>query len=224
MQPNQKITAPADQLIAFARAMSGGGPRNQIPAEQFEEAAKKVGQKSKARLSWAIKFAQESVEQMTFGDWYNAQLESGAFLNPHLAFAEKKSKSIPFSPVFFLSRDQVKKAKEEFLHLIKAATGVGFSFHVSQLSVNVDANGISYVTNEANLSDSGKHSKAQLEQAMLRLAQLLSTHWGYVGLCDRKRHGCGRYFLKSRTDQQFCTKTCLNRSTTYRQRGKEPSA
>jgi hypothetical protein len=219
MQPKQK---DADALISLARAMSGGGPKNQIPADQFAEAGKKVGHKSRERLSWAIKFAQESAERMTLGDWYNAQLESGAFLHPNLAFAEKESKSLPFSPFLFLSRDQVEKTKEEFLRLIKAATGAGFSFGVSQFSVHVDERGISFNVAD-NISDPEKHSKAQIEKAKLLLAQLLSAHWGYIGLCDRKRHGCGRYFLKSRTDQEFCSKTCLNRSTTYRQRGKEPA-
>ena len=222
-EEKQKAQSPADMLIALARAVSGGAPKNQIPAKLFADAAKKVGHTSREHLSWAIKFAQEPVEDMTPGDWNNAQLESGAFLHPGLPFAEKESKSLPFSPALFLSTDQVKKVKERFLWLIKvAAAATGCSFNASQLSVNLDEGGVSYGI-AYNLSDPEKHAKAQIEQLMLRLAQLLSDHWGYVGLCNRKKHGCGRYFLKSRTDREFCSTTCLNRSTTYRQRGKEPA-
>jgi hypothetical protein len=217
----QKST-PADVLISLARAVSGG--RNRIPAKVFAAAGKKVGLTNRDRLRWAINFVQEQTEQMTPGDWYNAQLEAGAFVHPDLALLEKESRSIPFSVALFLSVDAVKKAKDRLLSLIKAAAnGSDISFDVSQLSVHVDGHGVSYrVKYIFGTGQEKQLESAQIEQAALRLAQLLSEHWGYVGLCDRKRHGCGRYFLKSRTDKEFCSKTCLNRSTTYRQRGKEP--
>jgi hypothetical protein len=217
-----KRQSPGDQLIALARAVSRGGKETETT--ELANAAKKVGRISKERLSWAIKFAQEPAENMTPGDFYNASIESGAFIHRDFAFEEKESKSVPFSRLIFPGPEQIREIKEKFLLLIRAAADeTGYSFPASQMNISVGPGGISY--NIAfNLSHREKHAKAQVENAMLRLAQLLGEHWGYIGFCDRKRHGCDRYFLKSRKDREFCTKTCLNRSTTYRQRGKEPIA
>jgi hypothetical protein len=216
-----KRQSPDDMLIAVMRAVSRGP---EIGTAEFANAAKKVGRTGKERLSWAIKFAQEPIENMTPGDFYNASIESGAFLHRDLAFAQKENKSLPFSQALFPRPEQIKEIKEKFLFLIRgAAVETGYTFAASQMKIAIGPGGISYDI-AFNLSDAEKHTKAQVESAMLKLAQLIGEHWGYIGLCDRKRHGCGRYFVKNRTDQQFCTKTCLNRSTTYRQRGKEPVA
>jgi len=213
-------------MIEVARVFSGSraGSKNEIEAKVFADAGRKVGLTRKERLEWALKFAQQSIESMTPGDLYNAQIESGAFVRPEVAAAHKQNRSLPFSPVLFLSIDEIKEVKTKFFTLIEqAANAAEYTFPVTQLRVSMTPQGLSYdVGFELLVPD--KRRRAQIEFAMLKLAQLLSEHWGYVGLCDRKRHGCGRYFLKNRTDQQFCSKTCLNRSTTYRQRGKEPVA
>jgi hypothetical protein len=210
-------------MVELARLFYGTGPNSEIPLKEFQAAAKKVSEGTKQQpLAWAIKFAQEPVENMTRADIYNAQLETGAFLHPEVALEE--TASLPFNAGLFFSPDEIAEAKKRFLGLIKsAAEGIGCSFEVTQVSVYVTSAGPRYDISY-NGSDPGKHAKAKFEKAMLRLAQLVGQRWGYIGFCDRKRHGCGRYFLKSRTDREFCSKTCLNRSTTYRQRGIKPAA
>jgi hypothetical protein len=224
MPKEKRKQSPTDMLIEVARALSGGQAKNQIPIKLFADTNRKVGLKSKERLAWAVRFAQEPIASMTPGDWYNAQLEAGAFLHPEFAYSTQEATSLPFGPLFFLSAEQVTDLKQRFIPLIKAAVAeTEFSFSVSQVSVTGGEHGVSYAI-ASNLSDLSKHAQAQIEQAMLRLAQLLSENWGHVGLCDRKKHGCGKYFVKSRKDREFCSKTCLNRSTTYRQRGVKPAA
>src|SRR5207247_4033334 len=111
---------------------------------------------------------------------------------------------------------RIPELKERFLkHIKAAATGMGFSFPVSHSCINVDESGISY--HITAMAGTKEYFAAQLEHAELTLAQLIGQHWGYIGFCDPKKHGCGRYFLKSRSDREFCSKTCVNRSTTYRQ-------
>lgn len=109
------------------------------------------------------------------------------------------------------------------MSLIRGATAGGFSFSVKQISVNVNENGLRYLVSW-NLSDQQKLSEAPVEQAMLILSELVAQHWGYIGFCDKKKFGCGKYFRKTRIDREYCSKTCVNRATTYRQRGKEPAA
>lgn len=216
---------PEDQLMNLMRALYGSSAGSEIPEKELQVAAERVGLTDEKRISWAIKFAEEPFEKMSVGDRINTQIEMGAFLYPSLPFAEKEGpKSIPFVAALFPSREQIEEIKRQFLVLIQhAAAGSEHSFNVAQMSVNVGPGAVSYQIPQ-NLSDPEKLAIAQIDVAKLDLAKLLAAHWGYVGRCDRKRHGCGRYFLKSRTDREFCSKTCLNRSTTYRQRGKEPAA
>jgi hypothetical protein len=212
----QKQHSVNDLMIDVTRALSPEGGR-EIDAGEFRLAAGKVGHKHDAQLRWAIGFAQQAEEKMGRGDWYNAIIETAAFLRPELALSDKDNTGVPFSEVFFASEGQVRKIKQEFLVLVQSAVvGKECSFEVEQCSVTMSPAGISY-----NVS---KQAKAHVEQAKLRLAQLLGEHWNYVALCDTHRDGCGRYFLRSRKDQEFCSKTCLSRSTTYRARRKEPAA
>lgn len=161
-----------------------------------------------------------NIDNLTRADLYNRNLELAVFLRPELTLAEE-NKSVPCIPPLFLNPEHIPHLKEELLNLVKAAaSGTGFSFNASHLTVIVGEHGISYgVRYEAVVDEA-----AQIEHAELMLSQLIAERWGYVGFCNPKKHGCGRYFLKSRIDREFCSKTCLNRSTTYRQRGKEPKA
>jgi hypothetical protein len=218
----KKQQSPEDMIVTLARALSGSTVA-EIPEKVFRDAALKVGHSERQRLEWAIQFAQQPDDGNTPFDWQNAQLETGAFLHPWWATAERSDRSLPFSGVMFPSVAQLKNMKAEFLELLRVAhEETGLEFPVPEMTAILDKNGLRYQI-AFNLSDPAKHATAQLEKAKLELAQLLARHWGYIGLCDRKRHGCGRYFLKSRMDREFCSKTCVNRSTTYRQRGKEPT-
>ena len=216
---------PEDQLMNLMRALYGRSARSEIPMKEFQVAAERVGLKDEKRISWAIKFAEEPFEKMSGLDRINAQIEMGAFLYPSSPFAEKEGpKSVPFVAALFPSPEQIEEMKRQFLVLIQhAAAGSDHSFDIAQMSVNVGPGAVSYRIPQ-NLSNPKNLAIAQIDIAKLNLAKLLAARWGYVGHCDRKRHGCGRYFVKSRTDKEFCSKTCLNRSTTYRQRGKEPAA
>jgi hypothetical protein len=221
--PKHKRQSLGDQHIALARAFFETRSSSETPIAELRAAAKKIGEKKEQRLAWAIAFAQEPGDRMTRADFYNRNLEVAVFLRPGLALAEE-NESAPYNAGLFFDPRQLPQLKERFLKVIKAAAvGTGLSFNVAHISVNVDATGVSYGINY-QLLDQKKYGAARFEHAELTLAQLIAEHWGYVGFCNPKKHGCGRYFLKSRTDREFCSKTCLNRSTTYRQRRKEPLA
>ena len=192
---------------------------NAEPAE-LQAADKKVGKTKERRLEWAVNFAQQSPDIMTKADVYNSNLELALFLYPPLALTKEP---VRYNASSFINPTRIPELKERFLkHIKAAATGMGFSFPVSHSCINVDESGISY--HITAMAGTKEYFAAQLEHAELTLAQLIGQHWGYIGFCDPKKHGCGRYFLKSRSDREFCSKTCVNRSTTYRQRGKEPAA
>jgi hypothetical protein len=226
MKKKRQQQSPGEPTIELMRALYGAKVRKEISDDVFQAAAKKVGHKDEKRLAWAIEFAQEPTEGMTPFDWHNRQLEAGAFWWPGLPHTQKQRPSTPFVGAFFPTTEELKEIKAAFLALIKtaakgASAEANFLFPVSHLSLQVDKDGVTYRPN-LNLSDTEEHAKAKIEQFVVRLAQLVGEQWDYIGFCDRKKHGCGKYFLKSRIDREFCSKTCLNRSTTYRQRGKEP--
>ena len=227
--PSKGRQTPGEQMAAFARALTGK-QQTEIHTDQLREADKKVGASSKQRLSWAIDFAQKPNDQMALGDWYNAQIELGAFLNPWFKteFADRTKKALqtfPFSPVWFPSVEQVKAIKERFLSMLKSASlGLQFSIEASAISIDVGRqigkSRISYSIPIGDLRSREKQKRAKVENASLKLALLIADQWDYIGHCEKHEYGCGRYFRKSRIDRKFCSKRCLNRATTYRQRKK----
>jgi hypothetical protein len=220
MAKRQRQT-PEDQLAAFMRLAYGSGRNSEINNKEFNAAAERIGLKDKDRLDWAVRFAQEPFEKMSAGDRINAQIEIGAFLQPSLGL---ETRSIPFVAALFPSPELVAEIKSEFLALIQSASlKREHSFPATQMQIGVGPNGISYKLRQ-HITDPRELERGQIELAKLQLAKLLGSHWGYVGLCDPKQDGCGRYFRKSRIDRQFCSDTCLNRSTTYRQRRKGGTA
>jgi hypothetical protein len=225
MTPKRRTPVPVAQTAAEAIGVLSQvfSPRGaaQIPADELRQADNRVGNTSERRLRWAMVFAQ--LDPVTAGDWYNAQIELGAFLHPWFKsdLADSSVKTLPFSQVLFPSREQVGTIKERFAGLLNnAAGGAGYSFDAERMSVSVGPSGISFAI-ASHLTDLQKHERAQVELAMLRLSELIAPHWGYIGVCreDGKTHfGCGRLFLKSRSDREYCSKTCTNRSMTYRRR------
>jgi hypothetical protein len=213
-----------EQLISFMRGAYGSQAGSEIPEKELQAAKERVGAgRSEKQLRWAISFAEEPYEKMSLGDQINAQIEIGVFLQPSLPFAKKGArKSVPFVAALFPSREQLEKIKKEFRLLIQhSAAGTEHSFNVAEMEVHVGHRAVSYGAPQ-NLSDPARLAQGQIDAAKLELAHLLAAHWKHIAICDRKRHGCGHYFVRSRTDQIYCSKRCLNRATTYRARGKEP--
>ena len=172
------------------------------------------------RLQWAVQFAQRDLKEMTDPDFINIILEAGVFLDPELV----EVKTITFNKTSFPVLGELDNMQQEFLKLLKAATsGIPYTFPMTKLSMSVSSHGIRYDI-PRDVLDGKKLADARLQQAVWTLGHLAAQMWNYIGFCDRKRFGCGKFFLRDRTNQEFCTHSCASRSTTYRRRGKEPAA
>src|SRR5437016_2876151 len=112
-------------MVALARLFYQTGAKSEIPVQELTLAAKRLGEKKEQRLVWAIEFAQEPAENMTWTDYYNRQLEAAIFINPELAYGLQQHKSVPYSPGLFFSEQHIRRVKEKFMDAIKAAATGG---------------------------------------------------------------------------------------------------
>jgi hypothetical protein len=212
-EKEQELTISEQLIEAFGH---GGTP---ILEKELQTVFRKLDSPEK-RLAWAIEFAQRNLEEITAGDLRNLRLEAGTFVAPEVV----NTKTIKFNDRFFPVWGELCKMQQQFVQLLKAATsGVPFQFELPKLNISVSSDGVRYVI-PSDATDPEKLADARLQQAVWTFGHLAGQLWNYIGFCDSKRFGCGKFFLKNRTNQEFCTHTCASRSTTYGRRGKERTA
>jgi hypothetical protein len=198
---------------------------------------RRVGTRPLDRLEWAVDFSQRSLE--TPGDQSNAELELACFLwasslrpDPDLPIA-RQVKALMTDPPWKedrLTGKEVTWAQQEFTRVLRAAAGEGkIERRLRYVKAEFTrAEGVEYVS---TLPEGSR--EALLEAVLVRLLRLLDktvrtsgakAKGGerftplrlYVGICPKANDGCGKLFAKTRSDQDYCTRTCATRAQVNR--------
>ena len=205
-----------EMLLVLTNAMGKGPGEKSTSAEELTKARRRVGEKKESRLKWALQFANTDLASMTPGDWFNAQLELTAFRTPVVTFLPPKEKvPVTSRAGFFPELTEIRVIHDEFNRLLKdyVSTGrmtVPFEGKAS-FSVAKDAEGERVFTFAV-------HDYAK--DCLIKLMQLTGDFADLVRICPEKKHGCGEWFLASRVDNIFCSKTCVSRSTSRTRRAR----
>jgi hypothetical protein len=208
---------PEEMLLVLMNAM-GKGPTDKLTtAEELKKAAKRVGEKKESRLKWALKFANTDLASMTPGDWFNCQLELTAFRTPVIPSFLRSNEQFPVTPLggFFPDFKQIREIHDEFNRLLDnyVSTGhmtVAFEGKAS-FSVAEDAEGNRVFTFTV-------HDYAI--DCLIKLMQLAGDFADLVRICPEKKHVARNWFLATRSDNVFCSKTCVSNSTSRARRAR----
>jgi hypothetical protein len=208
------------EQIAFA-LMQAFGMRGDAVAsvEQVRRAAHRMGMSREAKVKWAIGFAGTDLTTITGADWVNFQLQLAAFTTPIVKIMKyaKDSEKLPLSRGSFPSKDEIERVHAQFNSLLNSFEGYG--------EISFEYGGETPIKTSVYLwqAEDGTYSISYeardfVVKAMIVLTQLLADHGQRVRTCPEERHGCGKRFLTSRSDQIYCSTTCVSRATTRNRR------
>ena len=202
-------------------------------------ALKRIGTRPLERLAWAVDFAQRPL--LKSGDLLNAELELTCFLwAPHL-FPDRVGQiqalitHTAWKDLTFRGKE-VHRAQKRFIEVLRASSGDGKEEmplkYVAVHFTRVD--GLEYVPSipprrfESQPIAGEERTEAKLEVVVFKLLQLLDQTVRangrnrfvplrlYVHICQRAEDGCGRLFAQTRTDQDYCCRTCVSRAQVRR--------
>jgi hypothetical protein len=196
----------------------GKGPTEKLTtAEELKKASKRVGETKKRRLEWALNFANTELSSMTPGDWFNTQLELTAFRTPAVPALLEPKDQFPvtsLSGVFpdFAEIGNIHKQFNRLLNNLRLNGTMTLPFE-GKASFSVDKN------------SEGKRVFAFVvhdyaADCLIKLMQLAGDFGDLVRICPQDKHGCGEWFLATRSDNIFCTKTCVSNSTSHARRAR----
>jgi len=204
---------------------------------------KRVGKSPLERLSWAVDFSRRQL--LTDGDQSNAELELTCFLWA-LNLRPDSEQSVPAQIKTLMTEDafhgqEITQAQRRFTEILRAAAGDGKIeqplHHVKVVFTR--AEGLEYSSSIRSFPTTpAGEEKARLEAVIFKLLRLLDktvrssiakSKGGerftpvrmYVGICPEDKDGCGRLYAKTRSDQEYCSRTCVNRAQVNRFRRNE---
>lgn len=175
---------------------------NFIAPREFEGAKDKVGRTARARLAWALQFAQQDPGELTAGDLLNDRVRLHAF-NHH--------RDVWDSPVelFCLpNAAAVAMARRELANILLPRKP-GAEFRTGRIEVTYE---VSWA------SADGPPVVGFMDQtggAVRRFIELLNEYGTELRRCQDPK--CRHWFI-GRPNKQFCSTTCLSRTTTERLR------
>lgn len=187
---------------------------------------KKVGDTPPDRLGWAVKFAQQNLDDLTPGEWTDTAAQLRAFCNfpfaavvhPHLP--EHPLVNIDEWPTRGLTESDIRAVHREYQKFVEvlvidkwADTGdltIGVTVHLTQDPEYPERSKVSVVARTDDV----------VTKAMWALVTLLTAYGDRLRQCPE----CRQFFVASRTNQEFCAYRCASRKSTraYRQRQDQP--
>lgn len=207
---------------------------------------KRVGTSPLERLAWAVDFSQR--ELVSPGDQSNAELELTCCmwaqnLRPYEKLtvpAQIKAIMNDHAGQSFRGKE-ILQAQERFTKILMAAAGQG-QIEIGRfkyLGVKFTrAEGVEYQNKIPHGDGKSVLMDAKMEAVTYKLLRLLDkkvrtslakSKGGerftpvrmYVGICPKDRDGCGKLFAKTRSDQEYCSRTCVSRAQVHRFRRNE---
>jgi hypothetical protein len=170
-------------------------PEDDVSPHALERAQEEVGRTRKARLAWALEFAQQDVEELTPGDLLDDRINVKIFLEPRLRFD-----GLPLASV-------VAALREKFAAALRPPPPGPRRFFDIQLTYEM-----AFVAGRPAI-----HVAAMdpIGSGVLTFAELLRDHGLQMRRCADPK--CKKWFV-GRANKDFCTTTCLSRITTERLR------
>jgi hypothetical protein len=206
-----------EEMLVTLMQVMGRDPTDELAStEELRKAKRRVGETRETRLKWALKFANTKLSEMTPGDWFNTQLELSAFRTPVISSLQTKTQ-VPVTDKagFFPNPKQIKEIHEQFNRLLANYSKTRSMTHPFEgrvsFSVAEGAEGktaFSFVVND------------YVADCLIKLMQLTGDFADLVRICPKEKHGCGEWFLASRSDKIFCTTTCVSNSTSHARRAR----
>jgi len=183
--------------------------------QEFQRAELRIGTSSEDRLRWVLDFAERDLGTLSAGDWMNLQVEFQLFQVPEgyvrfLAFARKAGLKPVLMPRKWIERTH--KCLSQMLAALKSRETLSYTFQTSFRLSRGTKEGFHF-----SFSMPGSGLSAQY---LVTVMMLIEEQGDKVRRCPEDRHGCGRWFLASRTDAIYCSATCLNRATTRNRRAR----
>jgi hypothetical protein len=218
--PKTKSDPAATAHLRLKRIVSGKTKKPSPPVyvSDISKAAKKVGTESIDHLRWALQFIGGDHNTYTTADWMNARLEAAVFTRPRAAQLYCRAKAtdhLPLNDEFFPSQQEVKDLHSFFVHDLDE-----FAKHQYITIGGRGGYGIS-LRQVGDKSDISFNFHKFADSARVALMRLLQEHGTSLAKCNPERRGCGSWFLKSRSDREFCSDKCLNRAMTWERRHPE---
>jgi hypothetical protein len=186
-----------------------------VTVDQICRAANQMGDTAEKKLRWALGFAAQDLTELTAGDWVNLKLQLAAFSTPIRRVLQETAvtEQLPVDSNAFPTKKEVEKIHNTFdtlLQTFQSEHSVSFAYQ-GKISFNLLQGRDGKYSLGYGVSD-------YVVRCMIALARLLGELGERVQTCPAKKDGCGKRFVASRTDQQYCSTTCVSRATTRRRR------
>lgn len=179
--------------------------------EEVQAVRRRMAQEDWGHLAWAIRFAQQNLEGMTAGDWYNLRLELAAF------GSGREGEEVPL-----LSDDEVRHVHQEFARIVSTLLRDGkATIGPIQFEIVVDRK--PEAEKDPFLMFSAVRNLAPLSTTYaitFSLGMYLARFAHRVRACPApasrgaKGELCGRWFVAKRRNQAYCSRRCQSRATT----------
>ncbi|HEX7124885.1 MAG TPA: hypothetical protein VF406_03800 [Thermodesulfobacteriota bacterium] len=182
----------------------------------------RVSQNRRARLEWALDFAQRRLDQLPEPAWLATQAEVAAFSRPSGGwFDQPVERSVA-------AEDEIRQTQQAFRKIFLALIGTRRATLGPYRFEEVITTRPSVGAEVAPVSESGttveyrglKHDKLMT----FLLARSLEEYAHLIRVCPapapRREPGevCGRWFLAERSNQAYCSPQCQSRTATRRSR------
>ncbi len=208
--------------------------RREIKFSEYELIQMRVGREPIERLAWALAFVQKDLGSLTPGDWENIRWQLWAFnlipwWKPSEAGADQRR---IYDAYEFPEQADVISAQTKFGETLTDLKQKGFSMIgpvIEMLIVpwlgtekgqNMRAAFEAITPGELPPPDSLTYPLSEFTvYSEYRFGLLIGQFGEYLHICPGK--DCGRWFVASRTNQDYCSSRCQMRSATNRYRQKK---
>jgi hypothetical protein len=174
---------------------------NFIAPREFEGAKDKVGRTARARLAWALQFAQQDPEELTAGELLDARIMLHAFSHPSDTWDS------PVQLVYLPDAASVAEARREIASLLLPLKPNQIRTGKIELTYEVSCTKADGPPVVGFMSRTGG--------AVMGFIHLLNEYRTELRRCRDPK--C-RHWLTGRPNKHFCSITCLSRTTTERLR------
>jgi hypothetical protein len=208
------------RILALMVDLAGPGRDKLTTIDQLRTtASQRLGTPEK-RMRWALEFANKPLAKLTPGDWLNVQLELAVFRTPWVVGKTPQLSGETAVPVtnrsgIFPEIQQVVAVHKHFNERLQQYARIG--------GMNFQIPGETLF--QVGRGEEGKRTfdfsvQDYVADCVIKLMKLTADFGNLVRICPKDKHGCGLWFLATRTDKVFCNKTCVSRATSRERRAR----
>jgi hypothetical protein len=201
------------ELMKISRSRGGGS----VTAEEIKKAGEKVAKTRDQKLAWALRFADLDLQKLTAGDWVNVCLEAATFHGHLLRISSqvKGTERLPLYSPAFPSKEDIERIHQAFNHLLKICKSP------SSVLTEIDCKVTFEFSNDQGTYSFSRSIPKYVDACKVEFMELLAEYSEIVRICPKEKGGCGRWFLASRVDREYCCTRCTTNAMSRRLRARQ---